>query len=231
VHSSSDSRDREASALAALLGHELNNIAVPLDGFTELAVQGTAADAPVRHSLIEVQIAIERIKSLAAELEILGETESRTDSVAIADCMPPLAVASAPATLTIEWRCTAATLVRADSLHLRSAIQALLCLAQRTSSAFEGPTSLMVSQRVPPAQRCTACGAAVASGADSVLIEVHATRAMLAAALRAPFANSRAMRLGSRLTLGVLVHSVHCAGGHILLDEPSALLSVVLAAG
>jgi hypothetical protein len=215
--------------LAAILGHELNNITVPLDGFTELAVRGMAADEGAGLGFNELQIAIERIKSLASELEILGETESHLNPVAIGDCMPPNAGGDAHGAVAIEWRCSAAVMVRADRLQTRGAVQALMRLAQPTESPFDG-ASLIVSQRVPPALRCVACGRVVAQGGRSVLVEIHSARAILAGALRQPFGRSRLMRSGQRLTLAALVHSAHCAGGHILLDEPSTRLSLVMAA-
>ncbi len=127
-----------ASALAGIVGHELNNIAVPLEGFAELALQNVRASESVGPILDEIKIAVARIKSLASELESLGDTGSRVRPVAIGDCMPNESGAD-PVETEIDWRCSASTVVAADPVHARRALQALISITGRTGSQSASP--------------------------------------------------------------------------------------------
>ena len=109
------------SALAGVIAHELNNIAVPLQGFAELAGQNAGASESLGNSLEEIKIASARIKSLAADLESLGEMTSLVEPVAIGDCMPGEAAGDQPELPRIDWRCSASTLIAVDRAHARRA--------------------------------------------------------------------------------------------------------------
>jgi hypothetical protein len=211
--------------LAGIVGHELNNIAVPLEGFAELALQNVRASESVGPILDEIKIAVARIKSLASELESLGDTGSRVGPVAIGDCMPNESGAD-PVETEIDWRCSASTVVAADPVHARRGLQALISITGRTGSHSASPAALSVAQEAPGARaRCAACGAAPPRK-DHVVVQAFSSRAVSGEALREPFGSARAGRASRRLALAVFVHSAHRAGGHIFLDEDAGSLSV-----
>jgi hypothetical protein len=212
------------SAFAALIGHELNNIAVPLHGFTELAMQSTAANAPARQSLDEMQIAIGRIRALASDLECLGESSALAARVAIGDCMPDAAGGSRPEAYTLDWRCPRATMIAVDRRHAQRAIRALASIATRLDARFASLPQLTASQQAHPRGHCAACGAALAGKDANVRVETYSAYALSREQICDPFgAPGRGAR---RLTLAVLVHCAHHAGGHVVLDERSGRLSV-----
>lgn len=218
--------DAGAGALSAIVGHELNNIAVPLEGFTDLAMQSAPGNLPVRECLEEARIAIARISALAYELESLGETVSDPSSVEIGQCMPE------PADLTeawtIEWRCRSATAVAVDRLQAQRAIRALINLATGTVSRSRGEPVLTVSQDSHPGERCVCCGASVAGRSRHLFAQVGDSRPVLRNVVRNPFGARGAGRSIRPLTLAVLVHCAHCAGGHLLRDKSSGSLSLAL---
>jgi signal transduction histidine kinase len=140
---------RGSAALAAVIGHELNNVAVPLEGFAELALQAMTAAEPARQSMDEIRIAIGRIKALAAELEMLGESHSAPERIGIGGCMPD---AASSESWEITWLCAASTLVSADALHAQHAILALARLAG-PSGGTPSPPQLTVSHEPHGAAR------------------------------------------------------------------------------
>jgi hypothetical protein len=223
-----ESAEHATSALAAVLGHELNNIAVPLAGFAELALHAGPGEssAPV---LDEIKIAVSRIKSLASDLESLGETGSRPMPIAIGECMPDES-GTDPSLPGVDWRCSASIMVVVDPVHARHALQALAGVTGGSRAQFASLPGLRITQEVPGAvapgaSRCAACGA-TQPRRDHVVVQAFSSRAVPAEALRDPFGAVRVGRAGHRLGLAVLVHSTHCAGGHIFLDESAGSLSL-----
>jgi hypothetical protein len=218
--------DEGTSTLAAVVCHELNNIAVPMGAFAELALQSGADGDSVRRSLDEMRIAIDRVKALASDLESLAESDSLPARVAIGDCMPAQFGGQRLESGQIEWQCSAATSVLADRRHARRAIESLAVIASRPSSAPAAPPGWLISQLA--AARCVVCGRAAATRkALWVSVQVRNARPVAGEALRDPFGAGRASRAGRRLSLAVLVHSAHHAGGHLVQDEDSGSLSVV----
>ena len=216
--------ESEVGGLAGIVGHELNNIAVPLEGFAELALQGTAAEESAR-ALYEMRIVIGRIKSLASDLESLAESGSSPQHIAIGDCMPEPGTDSLVAR-NIDWRCNAATPVMADREHARRAIRSLGAIAARIAAHPASAPMWSVWRGSMPA-RCIACGAGPLDN-PFVHVQVFSSRP-IAAGLHNPLA-AKTGWASRRLALAVLVHSAHCADGHIVLDEGSGLVSVVLPA-
>jgi hypothetical protein len=214
------------SALAGVIAHELNNIAVPLTGFAELAGQNAGANESLGNSLEEIKIASARIKSLASDLESLGEMTSLVEPVAIGDCMPGEAAVDQPELPRIDWRCSPATLVAVDRAHARRAIQALAAVIGRTGAPSESLPGWNVGQAPPSTARCAACGGAQARK-DHLLVQGFSSRVVPGEMLRDPF-GPRAERATRRLALAVLVHSTHRAGGHIILDPAAGSISLAL---
>jgi hypothetical protein len=220
--------EQETSGLAGVIGHELNNIAVPLEGFAELAIQSASASESVGHILEEIKIAISRIKSLASDLESLGEITRRAGAVAIDDCMPrEEAAADRPGTPRIDWRCRASTLVAVDRAHARRALHALANVTGRSSSQSESLSGWSVVHPSKSAARCAACGGTQVRK-NHLLVQGFSSPAVSDEMLRDPFGWPRAGRATRRLALAILVHSAHRAGGHIILDEGTGSVSVAL---
>jgi hypothetical protein len=213
-----------ASTLAGVVGHELNNIAVPLLGFAELAVQQAGASESLGPILDEIKIAVARIKSLAADLEILGETASHVVAVAIGDCMP-VASGAGPTSPGVDWSCSASTLVEVDREHARRALQALADITRRPRAQAASMSDWRVAQEAPGAARCAACGTALQRN-DYVVVQVFSSRTIPSEALSDPFGSARVVRANRRLGLAVLVHSTHGAGGHIFLNPRSGTVSL-----
>jgi hypothetical protein len=219
--------ENATSALAGVIAHELNNIAVPLEGFAELAIQNAGASGSLGDILEEIKIAGARIKSLASDLESLGEMTSHVGTVAIADCMPREAAADQPGLPRIDWRCSASTLVAVDSAHARRALQALAALTDRTGSQSESLPGWNVGQAPTSTARCAACGGAQPRK-NHLLVQGFSARLLPGEMLRDPFGSPRAGRASWRLALAVLVHSTHRAGGHIILDTGAGSVSLAL---
>jgi hypothetical protein len=228
------SRRSGSEALAALLGHQLNNLIVPLDGFAELAMQNLEDPALLRQDLAEMRMAIGRIKQLALELESLGESDSHPNRVTIGACISPVADSIA-APWTVHWLCSASTPVAVDLLHAQRAIQSLARFAEVPGADDSPPPRISVSLGLPPAARCTTCGAPFDRKQKSVLIETQSARKLDGQSLREPFgrpfgkARGAAQSGGGRgLTLAVLVHCAHLAGGHLLLEAAGRRLGLAL---
>lgn len=228
AHSVEDSGTR---TLAAIIGHELNNIAVPLDAFAELAVQNTEPGAPVRHSLDEMRVAIGRIKALASDLESLAESGSHPAPVAIGDCMPDAIDADVLRMGKVDWRCGVSTVVVVDRTQARRAIHSLAVITARGSSPFAlGPEWSVSRGSVPAAARCVTCAAAARRKDIFVFVQADGSRPVSNDALRDPFGSARVGRAVRRLTLAVLVHGAHDAGGHIFQDPNAGSLMLAFPA-
>ncbi|GEM_PF-4002432 len=220
------SEDRRTGFLSGMIGHELNNIAGALQGFGEIALHRAGENEPVKEYLGEVRIAIGRISALAHDLESLGESESLSTRIPLADCMNPA--------WHIDWRCNAQTLIDVDPLHAHRAMEALEQIG-RGKRARESPVEFRVTDDLHPAAFCVTCGAALAQKTRAggwALVQVQSDpRIVNREAMRDPFGQAHGGRMLMRLTLAALVHCTHCAGGHILLEDTGGLLSVAFAAG
>jgi len=232
--------DRRVGLLSGVIGHELNNIAGALQGFTEIALQSGQVSEPVREYLGEMRIAIGRIQALAHDLQSLGEFESIRTRVPIADCIPETLEGRAQSTWTIDWRCPSGTLVDVDPLHARRAVEALAHIGKGERAPLAG--EFCVTDEPRPAAQCATCGAPIVRqdvrnesqdvrNENWVEVRVRSNpRITHREALRDPFGAAQTGRMITRLTLAALVHSVHAAGGHLLIDEGAGSLSLVFPA-
>jgi hypothetical protein len=225
----SRSAEQAVSDLAGVIGHELNNIAVPLQGFADLALQDARASAGDPGLLDEIRVAVARIRSLAADLETLGTTGADRSAVPMRDCVPELnaAGASMPA---VDWQCDPSTLLEVDPVHVHRALRALAALTVATGTALSAPTDWIIALRPPSATRCAACGATLPRKIQ-LIVRAFTSRVLPAETLREPFGAARIGRASRRLSLAVLAHSTHCAGGHVFVDEHAVALCLVFPLG
>jgi hypothetical protein len=221
--------EQAVSDLAGVIGHELNNIAVPLQGFADLALQDARASEGDLAMLDEIRIAIARIRSLAADLESLGTTGSDPSAVPMRDCMPEVNAegSSMPA---VDWQCDPSTVIVVDSVHAHRALRALAAVSSSTGTAFSAPAEWSIALSRPSATRCAACDAPLPRKTQ-VLVRAFTARALPPETLREPFGAARVGRASRRLGLAVLTHSTHCAGGHIFVDENAVALCLVFPPG
>jgi hypothetical protein len=217
----------QTGLLSGIIGHELNNIAGALQGFTEIALHSAQANEPVREYLGEMRTAIGRIHALAHDLESLGETESIRSRVPIGDCISETLGGRLLPAWTIDWRCPSGTVVDVDPLHARRAVEALAHIGtgERAPLARE----FCVIEEPRPSAQCVTCGAhAPNNGWVEVRVRTN-PRVINRETLRDPFGAALTGRMVKRLTLAALVHSAHAAGGHLLIDDGPGSLSVVFA--
>jgi hypothetical protein len=218
--------ESKSGSFAAMVGHELNNIAVPLEGYAEQAAENAAGAGSAKNSLEEVRAAIARIKSLATDLENLAEPGSPPITVAIGDCMPDDLGEIPAGKPVIDWRCSASTMVSVDRPQAERAIRSLGMLAARTRAQLKTvPTWEVFTGSAAPA-RCASCGAAARRNDHCVMVRTHADRPVTAEALSDPFGPARAGKLSRRLMLAVIVYSAHCANGHVYVDDDTGLVSL-----
>jgi hypothetical protein len=201
-----------AEALSAVIAHELNNIAVPLRGFVDLALQTTAADDPVRHSLDELHVGLDRIGMLAFQLESLAQQSSTLSPTTIGACL-----AETPQQLV--WSCSQLTPVTVDMDHVRRSLISLLHLA--------GPGPLLIGESAGDGLACAACEKPFARG-KVLEIQARGVRPAIFAAIGAPFGASQKLRTMQRLAIASLSHCVHLAGGHVIAHSSADSLGIVL---
>lgn len=201
-----------AEALSAVVAHELNNIAVPLRGFIDLALQTTAADDPVRHSLDELHVGLDRIGMLAYQLESLAQQSSTLSPTTIGACL-----AGNPHRLV--WSCSQLTPANVDVDHVRRSVTSLLHLA--------GPGPLLIGESAGDGLACAACEKPFARG-NVLEIQARGVRPAVFAAIGAPFQASQKLRAMQRLAVATLSHCVHLAGGHLVAHPSADALGIML---
>lgn len=213
-------------ALAAGVAHELNNVTASLNGFIELAGGPQAGPERLRECLGELGIGVARIRTLAAELEAVGDSRVERTRMALAECMTGSGDGGADPPPIVEWRCSATTLVEADPVHARRALQALA----RIAGAGPAPPRIVGRERAAEAGRetCAACGEAIAPRGVLLAAELRGTAGAVQEALSHPFAARRLGRAARGLTLAALVQAAHRAGGHVVLDTGTGSLGIVL---
>jgi len=216
--------DQATSDLAGVICHELNNIAVPLQGFADLALQDPGTGAGARALLDEIKVAVARLRSLATDLESLGSTAAPQSAVPIRECMPNDSGAEAAAPV-VEWRCSPSTAIQVDPVHAQRALQALAWITGRAGSAISAAPRWSIAADRPNAARCAACGSELPRDTQ-VVVQAFRARPVPAEALKAPFSSARSARSGRRLSLAVVVHSTHYAGGHVFVDEGDGALTL-----
>jgi PAS domain-containing protein len=209
---------------AATIGHELSNILVPLYGYTELAAQSPMREDSVKLCLAELRNAAGRVKAIALDLESLAETESSKAPVLIERCLTPIGEGPSDSA-NLDWHCRTDILVAVNQLQARRAVQALIRIGGRTSSPLRAVISVLPKDAVNTTQ-CVVCHAVLAGADNFVIVQKYGVRAVSAAALNDPFGSERAGGCTRRLSLAVLVHCGHLAGGHLFLAEQSDSLSL-----
>jgi hypothetical protein len=226
IDSAKDDTTREAGALSAIIGHELNNIGMSLRGFSELFVQSMASLADMPY-LNELRIAIKRTNSLAADLSNLGESESRPKRVPIAECLCDVDHEDLKGCIAIDWRCNRDIMVLADKPQAQCAIRSLALIA--TESRVHAISDMLIIGHGPTiTAQCIVCGDSVSGKHRFVSVQVQSARPQSPELLRKPLLYGSTGCGMRRLTLAVLGHCAHCAGGHVLLAEDLHSLSVVL---
>jgi signal transduction histidine kinase len=205
-----------ATTLSAIVGHELNNIAVPLQGFIDLASEAAALSTPVQDCFKELRNGVDRMRSLAFELESLATATASPVRISIGECLREA-----------DWRCDPATAVLVDPFHARLAIDALRRVGRNWRNQ-DSAAELTVAQEIPVNPVCAACGKSLRRFGRSVLVQVHDARLSRVNAIRKLIGPDGSERTARAVTLAVLMHSSHRAGGHIVTDEQVGLVGLAL---
>jgi hypothetical protein len=200
-----------ATALvSAIAGHELNNVALTMQGFLDLAAEDGPLTDPVQRCFEELRIGIARITALAGELDSLAIPSGASNPIAIGTLVPHA-----------QWRCDPTHIVVVEPYHARTAIRALTQLAGKPRQSGS-PALLTVSREVAATAPCAACGAPGSRPVPHLRLQVEARIARSDA--------RHSDHTARRLTLAVLLHSAHLAGGHVEIDESAQLLVLTLPA-
>jgi hypothetical protein len=210
-----------AEALSAVVAHELNNIAVPIRGFIELASATAAPEELVHQTLDEVQIGMGRIAALAYDLQSLAQIGSVRSSTSLGECLAPADHNDAAVALRSVWACNPLTRVNVDREHVRRAIHSMAALA--------GGGSLHIAESAMKGSTCAACGRALPRRSVLVKAQARSLRPAITA-IRAPFAAEHKLRSAQRVTIAALVHCTHLAGAHVMAHAEATSLSIVLPA-
>lgn len=206
-----------AADIAGLIAHELNNIAVPLRGFFDLAVE-TAADGLARQCLAEIDIGMARVVALAHSLESLSLQGSNPLATTVEECFAPQGSPESRASPHLVWTCSPQTPVTVDLDHARRAIDSLVYLA--------GAAPLAIADSILSGLACAVCGKAFPGTKALVHVRTGGLRQSVTEALRTPFAASHKLRCAQRLNLAVLAHATHQAGGHVIAEPRAESLGI-----
>ena len=210
------SKSGNPAGLAGLLAHELNNIAVPLQGFADLAnLAAVNADESVIQCLAEVRIGVARIALLSRQLDRLAQPAASPRAIGIAECI------NLGAGQGFSVECDPATRITADGPRIRDAVDSL---REMTSD----PVVLSVIRGVESAERCASCDAMLSPESGWLRIRLHAARIPGVDAIRNPFGAGHAIRPGRRLALAALVHCSHTANGHVVARPSEGDLSIAV---
>jgi hypothetical protein len=199
----------DTALVSAIAGHELKNVAQTMQGFVELTTHAGPLSEPVERCFQELRIGIARITALAGELESLANPSGALQRIAIGT----LAHDS-------QWHCDPTRNVIVDPYHARAAIHALMRLARKPRQPASAGL-LTVSDEVADTAPCAACGASWSGAVPHLRLQVEAR--VSRPETRYPDHTART------LTLAVLMHSAHRAGGHVEIDEAAQLLKLTLA--
>lgn len=208
--------------IAGLIAHELNNIAVPMRGFIDLAAEKAAPDGLARQCLDEIDIGMVRVVALAHSLEGLSLRGSDPRVTTVGECLVPAESLDSRAPPRLVWTCSPKTPVTVDLDHARRAIESLVYLA--------GAAPLVIDDSVLSGTACAVCGKAFPRAKSQVLIRTSGLRQTVTEALRTPFAASHKLRFAQRLNLAVLAHATHLAAGHVITEPRTESLGIALPA-
>jgi hypothetical protein len=210
----------EPDALSALIAHELNNIAVPLRGFIDLAAEKNSTVETFRQAVDEVRISIQRIAQMAFELESLGQAAAAPSAVPISECLVHAGPSDGKLRQSPIFLCDPETPVAVDLHQARRAISSLLHLA--------GLAPLEVGHSLLAGASCMACGIGLLPSNAFISVEARGLRPAVLLALGSPFAKSGKLRPSERLSVAALQYSVHLTDAHIVAGETDAALSIAL---
>jgi signal transduction histidine kinase len=201
---------------ARLLAHELNNIALPLRGFVELAEDAPGDAQALRECFQEIRAGSRRLAELARDLAALAEDQPRRRLTTLGACLPaPAERFLLPADPAIR--------LRADPDLLRSSI-ALLVKALGSDVLF---TALHARSR--HVGKCDDCGVRMAR-THHLLLHVQAPRTSLLRALRDPLDSSLRLSPTQRVRIAASARQLHLAGAHFSTGAPDAIIALPLAA-
>ncbi len=217
--------EADSAALAAVIAHELNNIAVPLRGFIELALDKTARDEAVLQCIDEVRVGLDRIAALAFDLASLAPDESTSARVRLDACLEPVDSRGPARRPPATWACNPQLTVVVDLNQARRAVASLTSLAMDAGLVLEEVSTAHVPTASPS---CAACGSPLPRRKAFVRVRSHGLRTAVLQAVPSPFDATHKLRGTERLAIAALVRSTHRAGGHVLVDVSAEDLSLVL---
>lgn len=217
--------DTGSAALAAVIAHELNNIAVPLRGFIDLALDKTARDDAVLQCIDEVRIGMDRITALAFELASLAQDASSPASVPLESCLESTDFREAMQRPPVTWSCDPKLTVAVDLNQARRAVVSLASLASEAGLFIE---KVPAEGALAGNPSCAVCAKPFPRRKAWVQIRAPGLRATVLEAVRSPFDAGHKVRGVERLTIAALQHSSHRAGGHVMVDLSAGDLSLLL---
>lgn len=205
----------------------MNNIAVPLAGFAEYALQQAPRHSAIKECVEEFLIGTRRIRALATDLEILSQTDSIREAIVLGDCVRQALAGSPGVFPKIEWGCPQDIKLRVDPWHAGRAITALLRAAMDTESDSY-PGTMAVARKGLAILDCAVCDASLRPEGDWVFVRTSVIRRLSRSLLRDPFRSDIGGRISRRLAFAVLERCAHRAGGHIALDQDGDGLTLAL---
>lgn len=212
------------ATLSAIVAHELNNISVPLRGFHDIAAQSDSSVDLLMQCLDEMRIGVERLSKLSIDLESLSELGSNRVATAIADCILPGDHRIPDYSQRVRWLCKPSQTVLVDPQHARRAVGSLARLSS-------GVIELVTLARRRETSRCSGCDQAISPATGFVVARAHELRAAAPVAFRNPFDPETTSLSSHRLTAAAMTHCAHRAGGHLIADRDTGILSVLFPVG
>ncbi len=211
------------SALAQNVAHMLNNIAVSLFGFTELAAEN-ASGRPPPTALAELRLGVARVMQLASVLESLAAVDGTSTTVAVADCVASPGAAGASEPFDVQWHCEPSTVVEADPDRIRLALRTLAQLCALRSTSIE--RHIVAVDRVERAlPRCSHCGRDIPDGGLRLTMALDRIGELMPGGAR------KSRRRGGGLADLMFAASgrlTHLGGGHLVLVTAESSVLVVL---
>ena len=173
------------------VAHDLNNIGASLLGFVELASEANPGNVAVNLYIDEFRLVYSRLARVAGALELLAETRVPRKSMTIRS-IPALQPLKAGAAYAIHLQCDPRLRLTVNVEFLQRTLQGLAALARSTGA--EAAVTYDVN-RTDAATTCSACDAAVASGAVRIGANIG--------------------RTARDVYWDAVIHGAHLAGGHV----------------
>ncbi len=204
----------DTATVSAVVGHELKNIALPLRGYIDLATEEGSLSDHTHKYFAELNAGIERIKALAHDLECLANEKSILESVPLQVCVQQA-----------QWYCDPATSVMVDAYHARAAIEAMARLVA-TSKLQQPAAVITIKRHAPDLSSCAVCGKTLPGTDGFVRVAAPESRLSRVDAIREMVSPGHPDLSVRRLTLAVMVHCAHHAGGHVIIDQRAGLIGL-----